>query len=303
MPRLKFFKERKREVFMEFFVTKLLGMSAGLTVLLTLILVGVLLKDSAHFFSKIPIEDFLFGTNWSPLIEPRSFGILPLVCGTFLVASGAGLIAIPVGLGIGIYLSEYAHSKVRGTVKPMLEIMAGIPSVVYGYFALTAITPMLQSVFPDTQAFNAASASIVVAIMVLPMVCSLCDDALRAVPRSLREGGLALGATRWEVASRIVLPGAFSGVMASFILALSRAIGETMAVALAAGATPVMGLNPLKSIQTLTGYIVQVSLGDTPQDSIEYYSIFAVGLTLFVMTFFMNILALVIRERYRVRYN
>jgi phosphate transport system permease protein len=272
------------------------------SVMTTIGVVVVLGTESASFFRSVPLHEFLLGTRWAPLLEPRSFGVLPLVAGTLLIVVGAALVALPLGLGSAIYMSEYASQRTRNVLKPVLEILAGIPTVVYGYFALTFITPILQSVLPQTQIFNAASASIVVGIMVLPMVASLCDDALRAVPGSLREGGFALGATRMEVSTRVVLPGALSGVLASFILAASRAIGETMAVTLAAGATPKLTLNPLESIQTMTAYIVQVSLGDTPHGTIEYQTIFAVGALLFVITLGMNLLGQRVLHRYRESY-
>jgi phosphate transport system permease protein len=215
---------------------------------------------------------------------------------------GAGLIGIPGGLGIGMYLNEFAPASLRAVIKPLLEILAGIPTVVYGYFAVTVITPALQRVLPDTEVFNAASAAIVVGIMVLPMVASLCDDALRAVPRAVKEAGYALGATKCEVAIQVTLPAALSGIIASFILALSRAFGETMAVTLAAGSTPRLTLNPLQSVQTLTSYIVQVSTGDTPQGSIEYKSIFAVGMLVLVVTLLFNMLAYVLVKRFRSVY-
>ena len=207
----------------------------------------------------------------------RQFGVLPLVCGTLLIVVGTALFALPVGMATAIYLSEYAPSRLRSILKPFLEVLAGIPTVVYGYFALTFITPMLRSVLPDVQIFNAVSAAIVVGIMVLPMVASLCDDTLRAVPDSLRQGAYAVGATPFEVNMGVVVPSALSGIMASFVLALSRAIGETMAVTLAAGATPRMTADPFVAIQTMTAYIVQVSLGDTPAGEIGYQTIFAVS--------------------------
>jgi phosphate transport system permease protein len=245
---------------------------------------------------------FLFGTKWAPLLEPRSFGVLPLLCGTFLIVVGSAAVAIPVGLATAIYLGEYATPRVRNVVKPVLEVLAGIPTVVYGYFALTFITPVLAKIFPQTEVFNAASASIVVGIMVLPMIASLCDDAIRAVPASLREGAHALGATHMEVTTRVVVPAALSGIMASFVLAISRAIGETMAVTLAAGATPKLTLNPLESIQTMTAYIVQVSLGDTPAGTVEYQTIFAVGALLFVITLAMNVIANRVLGHFREAY-
>lgn len=265
-------------------------------------IIAVLLRETIGFFREVPLIEFLTGTSWTPLFEPKSFGVLPLVSGTLMVAIGAGLIAMPLGLGSAIYLSEYASKRVRNVLKPILEILAGIPTVVYGYFALTVVTPALQMFLPETQVFNAASAAIVVGIMILPMIASLSDDALRAVPQSLRLSGHALGATKWEISTSVVLPGAMSGVTASFILAMSRAIGETMAVTLAAGATPKMALNPLGSIQTLTAYIVQVSLGDTPSGTTVYRSIFAVGMLLFLVTFIMNLLSQKVMGKLREEY-
>ncbi|VAX21780.1 Phosphate transport system permease protein PstC (TC 3.A.1.7.1) [hydrothermal vent metagenome] len=275
---------------------------ALLTVATTVAIVFVLISEAWPFFQHVPIADFLFGTRWTPLLEPRSFGVLPLVFGTMLVVSGAALIAIPIGLGAGIYLSEYAPRRIRSIIKPLLEILAGIPTVVYGYFALTFVTPLIDLVFPQTQIFNAASASIVVGIMVLPMVASMCDDALRAVPASLRYGAYVLGSTPFETTTGVVAPAALSGIIASFVLALSRAMGETMAVTLAAGATPKMTLNPLESIQTMTAYIVQVSLGDTPDGTIEYQTIFAVGILLFAITLVINIVANRVLHHYREVY-
>ncbi len=275
---------------------------AFLSVVTTLGILFVLGKEAVTFFEDVSVSEFLFGTRWTPLLEPTSFGVLPLVGGTMLIVVGAGALAIPVGLASAIYLSEYASSRVRSTLKPILEILAGIPTVVYGYFALTFITPMLRIILPSTQVFNALSASLVVGIMVLPMIASLCDDALRAVPHSLRQGAFALGATRFEVSRRVVLPAALSGVIASFVLALSRAIGETMAVTLAAGATPRLTGNPLEPIQTMTAYIVQVSLGDTPAGGIEYKTIFAVASLLFLITLVSNIVANRILRRFREVY-
>jgi len=267
----------------------ILLLCVSVTVVTTLCVVFILGKESLSFFSQVPIFDFLFGTRWEPLLEPKSFGVLPLVCGTLLIAVGAMIIALPAGLIIATYLNEFASGELRSVVKPVLEILAGIPTIVYGYFALTFITPLLKMVFPDMQIFNAASGAIVVGIMILPMISSLSDDAFRAVPTTLRDGAYALGATPYEVTSQIILPAAKSRVAASVVLAISRAIGETMAVTLAAGATPKMTLNPLESIQTMTAYIVQVSLGDTPAGGIEYQTCFAVAGLLFVMTFTMNL--------------
>ncbi|HEX7051613.1 MAG TPA: phosphate ABC transporter permease subunit PstC [Longimicrobiales bacterium] len=272
------------------------------SVLTTVGIVAVLLVEAAGFFVEVSPIEFLTGTQWTPLFRPRHFGVLPLLAGSVLVAAGAAVVALPVGLASAIYLSEYAPGRVRTIVKPALEVLAGIPTVVFGYFALTFVTPLLRRVWPETQIFNAASASIVVGIMIIPLVSSLSEDAMSAVPRSLREGAYALGATRFEVATRTVVPAALSGIIASFILAVSRAIGETMAVVIAAGATPRLTLNPLESIQTMTAYIVQVSLGEASVGSIEYRTIFAVGLTLFVVTLLMNIASMAVLRRFREVY-
>ena len=265
-------------------------------------ILAVLGVETAHFFRRVPASDFFFGTVWQPLFEPGKFGVLPLVCGTFLITVGAALIAVPLGMMSAIYLSEYASANARRRIKPIMELLAGIPTVVYGFFAVMFVTPALRVFFPSVQIFNAASGAIVVGIMILPLVSSLCEDALSAVPRSLREGAYALGATKMEVSLKIVVPAALSGIMAAVILALSRAIGETMAVTLAAGQTPRLTFNPAESIQTMTAYIVQVSKGDTPAGSIGYLTIFAVGATLFAITMALNILANKLVKRYRTVY-
>ncbi len=261
------------------------------TLLITVVILWCLLDESFQFFAEVPILDFLTGTRWEPLLEPKSFGVLPLVCGTLLVVVCSGALALPIGLVTAIYLSEYSRPSTRDIMKPILELLAGIPSIVYGYFALTFITPLLGIFFPNIQVFNAASASIVVAIMILPLVASLCDDAFRSVPPALRQGGYAMGATTYEVVTQLVVPATFSRILAAFILAISRAIGETMAVTLAAGATPNLTINPLESIQTMTSYIVQISLGDISAEGIEFKSSMAVGALLFFMTFGLNAVA------------
>ena len=228
--------------------------------------------------------------------------MLPLVGGTLLIAAIAAAVALPVGLATAIFLSEYAPNKMRRAVKPLLEILAGIPTVVYGYFALTFVTPLLQNIFPEMLVFNALSAGVVMGVMIIPMVSSLSEDAMASVPNSLRNGAYALGATRLEVSLRVVAPAALSGIVASFIIAISRAIGETMLVTIAAGATPNLTLNPLESIQTMTAFIVQLSLGETPHGSLEYNTIFAVGLLLFLMTLAMNLLGYFIVRRWREKY-
>jgi phosphate transport system permease protein len=282
----------------EVMIVRFLQLCAWISVLTTIAIVAILILESSGFFGTISIASFLTGTEWSPLIEPRAFGVLPLIMGTLVVSLGACLIAVPIGLASAVYLAEYASLRTRKILKPTIELLAGIPSVVFGYFAVTSVTPFLQTILPTTEVFNAASAAIVLGFMVLPMVTSLCDDAIRAAPRSLREGGFALAATKSEVCLDILLPSSMSAIMASFILAFARAIGETMAVALAAGSTPTMALNPLVSMQTMTGYIVQVALGDVPHGTIEYQSIFAVAATLFAITLSLNLISQAIVRRF-----
>ena len=276
---------------------------AGISIVTTAGILAILIRESIAFFSKVSPAEFYTGTKWAPTFDPPSYGILPLVNGTMIITIGAAIIALPLGLLSAIYLSEYASPKVRRIVKPLLEILAGIPTVVYGYFALFKITPALRSVFPSVEVFNAASGCIVVGIMILPLVSSLCEDALNAVPKSLREGAYGLGATKLEVTMKIVVPAALSGIMAAFILALSRAIGETMAVTLAAGQTPNLTLNPAESIQTMTAVIVQISKGDTPAGSIAFQTIFAVGVTLFAITMILNLISARIVRKYRHVYS
>jgi phosphate transport system permease protein len=275
---------------------------AAVSIITTIGIVAVLMFEAIQFFREVSVWEFLTGTEWSPIIKPQHFGILPLVMGTAKVACGSALFAVPIGVGTAIYLSEYASPTFREIVKPVLEILAGIPSVVYGFFALIFLSPLVRKVFPSADVFNAACASIAVGVMILPMVVSLSEDVLRAVPRSLREGAYALGATKFDVTVRVVVPAALSGIVASILLAISRAIGETMAVTLAGGANPSMTLNPLESIQTMTAYIVEVSQGDTPAGTLESRTIFAVGLTLFVSTMVMNLMAQWILSRMREKY-
>jgi phosphate transport system permease protein len=276
---------------------------AALSTLVTLGIVAVLVGQALSFFREVSPVDFFTDTKWTPTFQEQHFGILPLLVGSLEVAAGAAIIALPLGLLTAIFLSEYSGDRLRKVLKPALEILAGVPTVIYGYFALTYITPKLRLIFPQTEIFNAASAAIVVGIMIIPTVASLSEDALRAVPRALREGAYGLGATRLEVVTRVVVPAALSGVLASFILAISRAIGETMAVTIAAGSKPALTLNPLVSIETMTAFIVQVSLGDTPQGSLVFKSLFAVGMTLFVITLAMNILSQWILSRFREVYD
>ena len=275
---------------------------AFVSVVTTIAIIGTLTKEAWTFFERVPVIDFLTGTEWAPNFHPAKFGVLPLVCGTLWIVFGASLIAIPVGLSSAIYLSEYAKPRTRNILKPILEILAGIPTIVYGFFALTFVSPILRSIFPSTQVYNAASAAIVVGIMILPMVASLCDDALRSVPQSLRQGAYALGATSLEATTRVIVPGALSGIFASFVLALSRAVGETMAVALAAGITPNISLNPLEPMQTMTSFIVNQSKGDVSHHGVGYQSIFAVAALLFTITLCANVFSHRILKRFREVY-
>lgn len=279
-----------------------LGACALLSVLTTLGIAGVLVYESVGFFQEVGFTQFLLDTKWTPQFADKSFGIWPLVSGTLLVTVISALVAMPLGLASAIYISAYAPSVVRKWLKPALELLAGVPTVVYGYFALTFVTPLLQTFMPGLGVFNALSAGVVVGIMVIPMVASLSEDAIQSVPRSLWEGAYALGATKLEVVMRVVVPSAFSGIVASFILALSRAIGETMIVTLAAGATPKLTIDPTESIQTMTAFIVQMGKGDVAQYTIEYKALFAVGLVLFLITLSMNIFANRIVARYQERY-
>jgi phosphate transport system permease protein len=275
---------------------------AAFSTLVTVGIVLVLVGETFAFFREVSPLAFFTGTRWQPSFIPASFGVLPLLVGSLQIAVGSAMIALPIGLLTAIFLSEYSNERLRKILKPTLEILAGVPTVVYGYFALTWITPQLRAVFPQTSIFNAASAAIVVGVMIIPTVASLSEDALRAVPRALREGAFALGATRLEVVTRVVVPAALSGVLAAFLLGISRAVGETVAVYIAAGNLPNLTINPLESIQTMTAFIVQVSQGDTPQGSIVYKAVFAVGMTLFMITLGMNILSQWIMSRFREVY-
>ena len=279
-------------------IERVLFICAALSVFTTLAILSVLVFEAVGFFSQVSIVEFLTGTQWTPLFKPQHFGVLPLVAGTFLVTVIGVGVAVPIGLGAAVFLSEYAPEKARRAIKPVLEILAGIPTVVYGYFALTFVTPLLQRVFPEMIVFNALSAGLTMGIMIIPMVSSLSEDAMLSVPKSLREGAYALGAQKHEVVTHIVVPSALSGIVSSIILAISRAIGETMIVSIAAGSTPRLTLNPLESIQTMTGYITQISLGEAPFGSLEYTTIFSVGLTLFVMVLAVNLVGNYVTKRF-----
>jgi phosphate transport system permease protein len=286
----------------EFLIEKALFLCAAGSILVTAGIIFVLLFETLAFLREVSLVEFLFGTVWTPLFYDKQFGILPLLVGTLLASSVAMVVALPAGLLTAIYLSEYAPSRVRRTVRPVLEVLAGVPTVVYGYFALQFVTPLLQTFIPGLAGFNALSPGIVMGIMILPLVSSLSEDALHSVPNGLREGAFALGATRMQATLRVVVPAAFSGISAAAVLAVSRAIGETMIVAIAAGQQPRLTFDPRVPIETMTAYIVQVSLGDTPAGTLEYRTIFAVGMMLFVSTFLLNLLSNWLRERFREEY-
>lgn len=288
---------------LEWIIERALFLCAALSVLTTAGIIVVLAVETFEFLREVPVVEFLTGTEWTPLFATPRFGVLPLVAGTMLVSAIAMVVALPMGLLSAVYLSEYAPDGLRRIVKPVLEILAGVPTVVYGYFALMFVTPLLQRVFPQMAGFNALSPGIVMGIMILPLVSSLSEDAMRAVPQGLREGAYALGATRMQTALQVVVPAAFSGITAAFILAVSRAVGETMIVAIAAGQQPRLTANPFVPLETMTAYIVQVSLGDTPQGTLEYRTIFAVGMLLFLMTFVLNMGSTWLRERFREEYS
>lgn len=290
--------KRRRERFMEY-TLKGLGF---FTIAITAIIIIILFVEGIGLFKEVSVKEFFTGENWSPLMEPKSFGVLPLVNGTLMIAIGSSLVAVPIGIGAAIYLSEYASKKARKILKPILEILAGIPSIVYGYFALNIITPFLKNFISDIQVFNVLSASIAVGIMVIPLISSLSENAMSAVPELVKSGAYAMGATKFEVVRKIVIPASISGIISSIILAISRAIGETMIVAIAAGAKPQMTLNPLDSVQTMTGYMVSVAMGDVAVGSIEYKTIFIVGALLFLVTFVLNIIARSVVKRGKIYY-
>ena len=293
---------RRFQKIKEWFIEKALFLSALFSVFITIGILSVLIFETLEFFKVVSIVDFLTDTQWTPLFSEKHFGILPLFAGTFVTTIIAMAVSLPVGVITAIYLSEYASNKVRIFIKPILEILAAVPTVVYGYFALLFVTPLLQKVIPDMSGFNSLAPGIVMGIMIIPIIASLSEDAMHAVPMSLREGALALGATRFQVALKVVLPAALSGIAASFILGISRAVGETMIVAIAAGQQPRLTLNPLVPIETVTAYIVQVSLGDTPTGTIEYSTIFAAGMSLFAVTFVLNIVSYWLKKRFREEY-
>ncbi|MBM3772848.1 MAG: phosphate ABC transporter permease subunit PstC [Acidimicrobiia bacterium] len=294
--------KRGRRTAIEFLIERSLLACAAGSILITLGIIGVLVFETVEFFREVSIVDFLFDTEWTPLFSEKRFGVLPLVSGTLLTSLIAMMVSLPAGLLTAIYLSEYAGTGLRRVVRPVLEILAGIPTVVYGYFALQFVTPLLQGLSPSLAGFNALSPGIVMGLMILPLVSSLSEDALHNVPNGLREGAYALGSTKMQTALRVVVPAALSGISAATILAVSRAIGETMIVAIAAGQQPRLTLDPRVPVETMTAYIVQVSLGDTPAGTLEYRTIFAVGMLLFIGTFGLNLASTWLRNRFREEY-
>jgi len=295
-------KKNKSQKTKEKFIEIILIVVSAISILTTIGIIVTLFYESFLFFQEVSIIEFFTTKRWAPVFDPPSFGVLPLLSGTLMIAVLSSFISLPLGLGSAIYLSEFASNRMRKVVKPMLELLAGIPSIVYGFFALTFITPILRSILPDTSVYNALSASIAVGIMTLPMVASLSEDAMMSVPDSIRQGAYALGSTKLEVAINVIVPAAFSGIAASFMLAISRAIGETMIVAIAAGQTPTFTLNPLESIQTMTGFMVNMALGDIQQGSIEFQTVFVVGALLFLVTLFMNFIARFVIQKNREVY-
>jgi phosphate transport system permease protein len=286
----------------ELVIKGLLGLCALISVLTTVGIIAALFIPAFEFFQEVSIVDFLTGTGWAPLFEPALFGVVPLIVGTLSVTFWAVLVAIPLGLGSAIYLSEYAGARMRSILKPMLELLAGIPTIVYGYFALTFFTPLLRDLGIGVDIFNVLSAGLIMGVMILPTVASLSEDAMSAVPRELRDGAFALGATRREVATRIVVPAAVSGITASFVLGISRAVGETMIVLVAAGQQPNLTFDPREAVETMSAFIAATGAGDVPTGSVEYKTIFAVGATLFVMTLILNVISIKLVERFREEY-
>lgn len=286
----------------EYLIEKSLLLSAFITILTTIGIILVLTVEAVNFFSEVSLISFFTDTEWTPLFEQKHFGILPLLTGTLLTTFIAIFVALPIGLSIAIYLNEYAPKGFRKTIKPALELLAAIPTVVYGFFALMVVTPFLQQIYPDLAGFNALSAGIVMGIMIIPFISSLSEDALFAVPKSLREASYGMGSTRLQTAMLVTVPAASSGIVVSIILAISRAVGETMIVAIAAGQQPRLTFDPTVPIETITAYIVQVSLGDVQHGTLEYRTIFAAGITLFALTFLLNNISFFLRKKYRQKY-
>ncbi len=292
---------KKRKI-IEFSVENLLLASSLVSILTTIGIIVVLAVEGVAFFREISIIDFLTDTEWTPLFTQKHFGILPLLSGTILTSFIAVLVALPIGLSIAVFLSEYSSVRFRELIKPVLELLAAIPTVIYGFFALIVVTPFLQKIIPGMSGFNSLSAGLVMGIMIIPYISSLSQDALLAVPSSLREASYGMGATRLQTSFKVMIPAASSGIIVSVILAISRAVGETMIVAIAAGQQPRLTLNPLVPVETITAYIVQVSLGDVPHGSLEYRTIFAAGITLFVFTLILNNISYWFKMKYQEKY-
>jgi len=298
-PRLaKNIRRNVKERLIEF----ILMMAALSAVFTTFAIVAILLYESLGFFETVSLVEFFTGTEWTPLFEDAHYGIMPLIAGTLTTSFVALAVAVPVGTIAAIYLSEFASHKTREITKPILELLVGVPTIAFGYFALLFVTPLLQIFFPDLPGFNMLSAGLVMGVMIVPYIASVAEDAMRAVPMSMREGSYAMGATRFQTALRVVTPAATSGIVAAYILAVSRAVGETMVVAVAAGQQPTLTFDPTQGAATITAYIVQVAMGDLPQASIGYHSIFAAGLVLFAMTLTFNLIGHVVRKKYREQY-
>ncbi|MEK6628596.1 MAG: phosphate ABC transporter permease subunit PstC [Bdellovibrionota bacterium] len=295
------FKRRFRE-FKELTIKSILFICAASSVLITFGVVWTLLSEAWPFFKEVSLLNFLFDNEWTPLFENPQYGILNLVSGTFLTTIIALIVAIPMGTITAVFLSEYASNSAREILKPILELLAAVPTVVYGYFALLFVTPLLQKIFSDLSSFNALSAGLVMGIMIIPYISSLSEDAMRAVPLHLREGSLALGASKLQTSFKVIVPAAFSGIASAYILGISRALGETMVVAIAAGLQPKISLNPLESAQTLTAYIVQVSQGDLPQGSVGYRTIYVCGVVLLLFTFIFNLIGARIKSKMEIKY-
>lgn len=292
----------KKGGFSDKIVPIILGIIAAISILTTIGILFTLITETITFFTRVSIVEFLFTKDWNPTGSDPKYGIWALVIGTLKITVIATIVAVPIGLGAAIYLSEYASDKARRIIKPILEILAGIPTIVFGFFALTFVTPVLRTIIPALDSFNSVSPGIVVGIMIIPVITSMSEDAMASVPNKIREGAYGLGSTKFEVATKVVLPAAASGVVASIVLGISRAIGETMIVSLAAGSSPTASLNLTNSIQTMTGYIVEVATGDATFGSDMYYSIYAVGFTLFIFTLIMNLISYWISKRFREEY-
>ncbi|MGE4131837.1 MAG: phosphate ABC transporter permease subunit PstC [Bdellovibrionales bacterium] len=295
-------KVRRARVWREKFIEAGLFAAAASSVFVTVGILYILISESLPFFETVSLKEFLTGTEWTPMFADAKFGILPLLSGTLLTTTIALSLAIPVGTIVATYLSEYAPARLRESLKPILELLAAVPTVVYGYFALLFVSPILQRIFPEMPGFNALSAGLVMGVMIVPYVSSLSEDAMRAVPGYLREASFAVGATRLQTSFRVVIPAAFSGVMSAYILAISRALGETMVVAIAAGLQPNLTFNPTEPVATITAFIVQVSLGDLPHGSVGYRAIYVAGLTLMVITLIFNLVGFALRRRFREVY-